>query len=120
MTQTATALYNFASSFGWDAYPEYSVSNGAALPYITYTLQEYEWDTVGTMQMRLWSKDTSYTAINQKIDLIEERLNESNGVPTPSGSLYIYKGSPWCQFQPSDEPDLKIAYLNFDVHYTTN
>lgn len=120
MTQTATALYNFASSFGWSAYPENAVPSDVSLPYITYTLQEYEWDEMGMMQMRLWSKSESYTAINQKIDLIEQSVKGGLRQATTSGSLYIYKGSPWCQFQPSDEPDLKIAYLNFDVHYTTN
>lgn len=119
MTETATALYNFASSFEWAAYPDMGVPASAELPYITYTVQNYEWDTMGMLQMRLWYKGADYQTINKKIDDIEERVENGSRIPTPSGGLVIYKGSPWCQYQPSDEVDLKIAYLNFDVHYTT-
>lgn len=120
MTQTAVALYTFASSFGWSAYPENSVPANAKLPYITYTLQEYEWDTMGMMQMRLWYKGADYATINAKVDYISSAVKNGAKIKTQSGILHIYKGSPWCQYQPSDEVDLKIAYLNFNVHYTTN
>lgn len=120
MKQTAKALYTFASSFSWSAYPEYSVPDSAVLPYITYTLQESSWDEMGMLQMRLWSGSTSYDTINSKIDEITESVTPGRYVLTDSGGLYIYKGSPWCQYQPSDEPNLKIAYLNFNVNYETN
>lgn len=119
MTETAIALYTFASGFKWAAYPESGVPASAALPYITYTLQEYDWDTMGMMQMRLWYKGADYATINAKVDDIETAVRYGTKIPTASGSLWIYKGSPWCQYQPSDEVDLKIAYLNFNVHYTT-
>ncbi|MBR4266486.1 MAG: hypothetical protein IKQ46_10580 [Bacteroidales bacterium] len=120
MTQTAIALYTFASSFTWPAYPEDSVPSSADLPYITYTLQEYDWDSMGMMQMRLWYKGADYATINAKIDDISNSVKNGYKVNTSSGAVCIYKGSPWCQYQPSDEVDLKIAYLNFNVHYTTN
>lgn len=120
MTETATALYNFASSFEWAAYPETGVPASAELPYITYTVQNYDWQTMGMLQMRLWYKGADYKTINQKIDDIEARIERGAMVLTPSGMLVIYKGLPWCQYQPSDEVDLKIAYLNFDVHYLTH
>ena len=119
MTQTAIALYNFASGFTWAAYPETGAPSSASLPYITYTLQEYDWDEEGMMQMRLWYKGADYATINAKIDEIANAVRGGKRVATESGALWIYKGSPWCQYQPSDEVDLKIAYLNFDVHYTT-
>lgn len=120
MTETAVALYNFASSFEWAAYPETGVPASAELPYITYTLQNYSWNTMGMLQMRLWYKGADYATINKKVDDIETRIETGSRVMTPSGSIVIYKGSPWCQYQPSDEVDLKIAYLNFDVHYLTH
>lgn len=119
MTETAVALYNFASSFDWTAYPETGVPASAELPYITYTVQNYSWDTMGMLQMRLWYRGADYKTINKKIDDIEARIENGSTVMTPSGSIVLYKGSPWCQYQPSDEVDLKIAYLNFDVHYLT-
>lgn len=119
MKQTATALYTFASKFKWKAYPENAVPSNAHLPYITYTLQEYEWDDMGMFQMRLWYKGTDYTSINDKIDEITQYVEHGAKINTTSGAIWIYKGSPWCQYQPSDEVNLKIAYLNFNAHYTT-
>lgn len=119
MTNTATALYQFASGFAWDAYPEMSVPENASLPYVTYTLQEYEWLEQGMLQLRLWYKGEDYVTINSKIDEIELAVRDGKTVATNRGKLVIYKGSPFCQFQPSDEVNLKIAYLNFLVHYLT-
>lgn len=119
MKQTAIALYNFASGFTWAAYPEFSVPDGALLPYITYTIQESMWDEMGMLQIRLWYKGTGYNTINSKIDEISAAVEFGKYISTDSGGLYIYKGSPWCQYQQSDEPDLKIAYLNFNVNYET-
>lgn len=120
MTQTAEALYNFASSFGWNAYPEYSVPNNAELPYITYTFHESKFTEQGMLQMRLWQISESYTEINQKVDMIEQEVRNGKKLFTESGIIYLYKGSPWCQPQPADEPNLKIAYLNFIAHYATH
>ena len=119
MKQTAIALYKFASNFGWNAYPENSVPVNAKLPYVTYTLQEYNWDDMGMLQMRLWYKGTDYVGLNNKIDEITQYVEHGAKIDTESGAVWLYKGSPWCQYQPSDEVALKIAYLNFNAHYTT-
>lgn len=120
MKQTAEALYNFASSFGWDAYPEQSVPNDAELPYITYTLREDDFRVPGLIQMRLWNVSEGYTEINSVVDKIELEVRDGKKLFTESGIIYLYKGSPWCQFQPSEEPNLKIAYLNFIAHFATH
>lgn len=120
MKQTATALYDFASSFGWDAYPERGVPNDAELPYITYTLQENDFRTPGLIQMRLWNVSEGYDEINSMVDKIEKEVQHGKNLFTESGIVYLYKGSPWCQFQPSEEPNLKIAYLNFIAHFATH
>lgn len=119
MIQTAKALYNFVSGFTWTAYPEYSVPDSAVLPYITYTIQESAWDEQGMLQMRLWYQGTGYATLNAKIDEISAVVESGKHVPTESGGLYVFKGTPWCQYQKSDETDLKIAYLNFNVNYET-
>lgn len=119
MTQTAKALYEFASMFGWNAYAEYTVPKNAKLPYITYTIQEYEWDSMGTMQLRLWDENTSYIEINKKVDEISEYLERNAEIKTDSGKLVFYKDDPFCQYQPSDEVNLKIAYMLIKVHYLT-
>lgn len=119
MTQTAIALYEFASSFGWDAYPEQNIPNNAELPYITYTLQEYDFQTPGFIQMRLWNVSDGYSEINSLIDSIEAEVRNGKSLFTDSGIIYLYKGSPWCQYQPTEEINLKIAYLNLIAHFAT-
>lgn len=119
MTNVAKALYQFASGFSWDAYPEASVPSNAELPYITYTVQDYNWAEQGMLQMRLWYNGEDYETITSKIDEIGLAVDTGKSVFIGDEKLVIYKGSPFCQFQPSDETNLKIVYLNFSVHYLT-
>lgn len=128
MTNTAKALNAFWSSFGLPAYPEDNVpecdgnGNKLAPPYITYTLVEPDWDTPTTHQARVWYRTESYATINAKIDEIAARIPAGCGVrvPTDGGFLWINRGSPWVQYQPTDDRVLKIAYINTQLNAYTD
>ena len=116
MTNTAKALYQFFSSFGLDAYVEYNVPDDATLPYITYQLIEPDWSDSGTIYARVWYRSTSYTAINAKVDQIRAAIGEGLSLPTPSGAVYLSKGSPFAQNMPMEGDDtLKVIYLNLNI-----
>ena len=120
MTNTAKALYSFFSSFGLDAYVEYSPPEDAQLPYITYQLIEPDWWDGGTFYARVWYRSTSYTAINAKVDAISAAIGEGKSIRTDDGVVYLSKGTPWVQFMPMEGDDtLKVAYLNFNIHAVT-
>lgn len=111
MLDTAAALYTFFSSFGLPAYVENTVPDDAALPYITYELREPAPGERSSLTARVWYMDTSFQAITQKVDEIKAAIGTGASLPVASGAVWIWPDDRFCQFQPPDEPKLKIAYL---------
>lgn len=116
MTETAKALNAFYSGFGIAAYPENSVPSDAELPYITYTVIEPEWRNASIHQARVWYRSESYTAINAKVDEILAAVGELVMLKTAGGYVALRPGNPKAQYQPMDEPEIKVAYLNFQIN----
>lgn len=119
MTDVATAMQNFWGGFEIPAYLENNVPDKAKQPYITYTLQQDYWMDDGMQQVRVWYLGESLAAINAKLDEIREAIGEAVSLPLPNGLIVIAPGSPFIQFQPADEINQKIAYINLDVQYLT-
>ena len=111
MLDTAAALYTFFSSFGLPAYVENTVPDNAALPYITYQLREPAPGERSSLTARVWYLDTSLKAITQKVDEIKNALRNGASLPVETGAVWLWADNNFCQFQPPDEPNLKIAYL---------
>lgn len=118
MKDVAKALYDFWSSFGLPAYPENNVPysndgvNPVDPPYITYRITRPEWRTQVSTYARVWYKDTSYKAITEKVDQIESRIGEGLMLPTESGFILLFKDLNFCQFEPTEDSRLKVAYLS--------
>lgn len=113
MTDTATTLYSFWSSFGIPAYPEYNVPDGATMPYITYEITEPEWRSQTNTYARVWYRDTSYVPIVAKLDNISDQIGEGVLLPSGEGFILLFKDSQFIQFQPYEvDSDVKIAYLS--------
>lgn len=130
MTNTAQALYRFFSGFGLSAFTEYDVpdefpdGNGVMQkvvpPYITYQLIEPDWRDAGQMYARVWYRDTSYAAINAKVDQIRAAIGEGLNLPTADGAVYLSKGTPFAQNMGMEGDDtLKVVYLNLSIQATT-
>ena len=118
MKDVAKALYDFWSSFGLPAYPENNVPysedgvNPVDPPYITYRITRPEWRTQVSTYARVWYKDTSYIAISNKVDQIESRIGEGLMLSTDSGFILLFKDLNFCQFEPTEDSRLKVAYLS--------
>lgn len=118
MRDVAKALYDFWSSFGIPAYPENNVpysKDGVTLvepPYITYRVARPEWRTQVSTYARVWYKDTSYIDISNKVDQIESRIGEGVMLPTDSGFVLLFKDLTFCQYEPTEDSRLKVAYLS--------
>lgn len=117
MTDIARALYTFWSGFEIPAYIEDAVPSSAELPYLTYTLTDSGWDQPTSHQVRVWYKGASYVDISSKVDEILAAV-KSTGVVlrTENGCVVIRPSNPLVQYQPMDESDLKVAYLNFQLN----
>ena len=118
MKDVAKALYDFWSSFGLPAYPENNVPysndgvNPVDPPYITYRITRPEWRTQVSTYARVWYKDTSYKSITEKVDQIESRIGEGVMLPTESGFILLFKDLNFCQYEPTEDSRLKVAYLS--------
>lgn len=117
MTNAAAALYSFFSGFGIPAYEENSVPKDAKLPYITYEIQEPDWSETASITASVWYRGSGYAELFSKVDEIEKKIGGGIRVPTRDGGcLYIYKGSPFSQVQPSEKDTIKVAYLQIGFH----
>ena len=115
MKEIATALCGYFNSFGIPGYVENSVPTDEELPYITYNLQQHEWNTGGTMQVRVWYSGTSFAPLFTMTDLITNDIGNGKTISAGEGFIMLNKGSPLVQLQPSDEINLKIAYINLEI-----
>lgn len=111
MKDTAVALKTFFSSFGLRAFVENNVPDNAATPYITYELREPEAGERSSLAARVWYIDTDFEAITEKVDEIKSALGCGVSIHTDTGAIWLWPDNPFCQFQPPDEPKIKIAYL---------
>lgn len=111
MKDTAGALYRFFSGFDLPAYVENNVPDSAEPPYITYQLREPEAGEQSSLTARVWYIDTGLAAITEKVDEIKAAVRYGASIPVPGGAVWLWPDTNFCQFQPPDEPKLKIAYL---------
>ena len=120
ISNIVTALYTFFSSFGLDAYPEDTVPDDAALPYITYQIAVPEWEDPTTLYARVWYRSASFAGISAKVGEIDDAIGPGAVVPFADGAIWIYKGTPFAQFMPMDgDQDLKCMYLNMSIQAIT-
>ena len=121
-------LHAFFSSFAWKAYDENSVpekiddGDGNMIPleppYITY---EVETDNIGTtvyLSASLWSRSTSWAAVEQKAKEIAEYVGYSGvTLPFDGGLLWVTQGSPFSQRLADDDDSIRRIMLNFAVEF---
>ena len=111
MKDTAVALKTFFSSFGLRAFVENNIPDNAEPPYITYELREPQAGERSSLTARVWYIDTDFEAITGKVDEIKNAVADGASLPVDGGAVWLWPDDNFCQFQPPDEPKLKIAYL---------
>lgn len=115
MMKTARALYDFFTGFGIPAYVENNVPDDALLPYITYELAEPDPMEQASFTARVWYIDESFAAIISTVDAIKHAIGNGYSIPVDGGVIWLWRDTNFCQFQPPDEPKLKIAYLSLII-----
>lgn len=118
MTNVATALYSFWSSFSISAYVEDTVPENAQMPYITYRLAQPDWDSVMSMYARVWYRSTSFTGLAAKVDQISRVLDSGYSISGDGFYMALMKDSNFCQYMPDSSGDgaIKTAYLSLIMH----
>lgn len=119
----AQGIHQFWSSFSLPAYDENTVPDNAVMPYITYSMATGSLDDLIPLAASLWYRSTSWAAITEKADEIEQAIVEMNppAIKIDGGRIYLSKGSPFSQrmSEPGDSAVRRI-YLNVNAEFLTN
>lgn len=116
----AQGLHSFWSSFGLDAYDEYSVPESAPFPYITYSVKTDELGYPVSLNASLWYRTTSWGDISRKADEIAQYIKIMPTIKLEDGRIYITKGVPFAQRM--DDPNdsmIKRMYINITAEFLT-
>ena len=114
MRATAKALKEFLSSFGLPAYTVESVPKDVTVPYLTYPLNEPEWDQKGTFYIQGWYRTTSNNALVEKADEIISAIGTGIRINTGVGYLAIYPETPLVQMLTNG--DYRSFYINLSIN----
>lgn len=115
------ALQDFFSRFT-TAYAASSVPEDAVFPYLTYELVTSDWyGGENAMVVNLWFYTESEAIPNAKAQQIADAIGPGGVMlPCQGGSIWLKRGSPWCQSLPDDTaPGIKRRYLNVTAEYIT-
>ena len=116
------ALYGCWSSFGLPAYDQYTVPDGATMPYITYEDVTDSLGNVVNMTASLWYRDPGWAAISRKAQEIADAIEAMDPITLPldTGRLYLTRGTPWAQrMNEPDDSGIRRVVLNLQAEYLT-
>lgn len=121
----ASALYNFFSSFGIEAYDETLVPTGdeaPKFPYLTYQLITDSFDNEAIIPVSLWYRsEASLLALNTKTEEISQRIGRGGVfLDCDGGKIWIKRGSPFAQTMSDPEDNtIRRKYINITAEFLT-
>lgn len=121
----ASALYNFFSSFGIEAYEETLVPTGdeaPKFPYLTYQLVTDSFDNEVIIPVSLWYRsEASLLALNSKTEEISQRIGRGGVfLDCDGGKIWIKRGSPFAQTMSDPEDNtIRRKYINITAEFLT-
>jgi hypothetical protein len=121
----ASALYNFFSSFGIEAYEETLVPTGdeaPKFPYLTYQLVTDSFDNEVLIPVSLWYRsEASLLALNSKTEEISQRIGRGGVfLDCDGGKIWIKRGSPFAQTMSDPEDNtIRRKYINITAEFLT-
>lgn len=95
---------------------------GVEMPYLTYELITGAWEEGPvSLTVNLWYYTTSEATPNAKAREISEAIGPGGvQVPCDGGTIWLTRGSPWCQSLRDDaDPLIKRRYINITANYNT-
>lgn len=120
---SAQALHQFWSGFGWKAYDENTVPSSAftpEMPRITYEVSTAEFEQPIVLSASLWDRSYSWSAISQKADAIFNYIGLGGKIiPYDNGKIWIKRGTPFSQRMADEDDAIRRIYLNIEVEYFT-
>lgn len=111
--QVMKGMNQFFNSIA-DSYVSGNVPIDAKYPYLTYSVETSSFDVEGNFTVRVWTRSESYLKMAELSSKVEEKV-EDGILPLPDGGyFYIYKGDPFIQITPDEDPLIKSALININ------
>lgn len=114
------AYFKLWNSFSIVAYDENTVPDDANFPRIDYQVITDSLDFPVFPIAKLWYRDTSWTAVDNKLKEIEDFIENMLPIELDDGYMNVCKGSPFAQRQTNeDDQTVKGYLLNLQVEFFT-
>lgn len=113
-TQLLTAYKSYFDKFV-KSFPEGFVLDDTEFPYATYSVADEENLEEGLIQVRVYTKSSSFKTLANIIDTIEKEIDENGRIILGEfGVSKLYKGSPFYQLISEEDKLIKSAYININ------
>lgn len=122
---SAQALHQFWSGFGWDAVDEQISVDPKTMEdleigdqYIAYEVAKGEFDADVALSASLYDHTTSWDAVTKKADQIYKAIGRGGTkVYADNGQLWIKRGTPFSRRADSGSADWRRIYINITVDF---
>ena len=114
MRSVAKALKQFVGGFQLPAYTIESVPEDVQVPYLTYPLNEPEWNQKTSWYIQGWYRTTSNAELSAKADEIISKIGTGIRIYTGVGIVSIYPESPLVQLM--TDGDFRSFYINLSIN----
>ena len=114
------AFYKLWSMFNIPAYDENSVPDDATFPRIDYQVMTDSIDSPVFPIAKLWYRNTSWTAVDAKLNEIASYIEEMLPISLDNGYMNVTPGTPFAQrMTAEDDPTIKGYLINLSVEFFT-
>ena len=103
------------------AYPSANVPDNALLPYLTYDAAYGSWESGPVaVTVNMWFHTSSVDIP----DAAAMELSQAIGyggvrIPCDEGCVWIKRGAPFSRTMPTEDPNLKLCYINLTMESLT-
>ena len=115
MYKVAEAMKTFFSSFGIPAYSVDTVPDDVETPYISFMLQEPEWNQKASGYAQVWYRTRSNSTAFAKADAIVKAIGLGKVIKLSGGGyLVIYPETPNMQLMV--DGDYRAVIINYSIN----
>ena len=118
---SAQALHQFWSGFGWKAYDQATVPSGdfsPEMPRITYEVAMSELGYPVSLSASLWDRSFSWVTVSEKAKAISDSLGRGGVlIPFDDGAMWIVRGSPFAQRVTDEDDAVRRIVINVNVEF---
>ena len=114
LINTNQTIYKFLEqTLGVPVWVEDSVPINAKFPYGVFTLNNEAFTMEGLLQVRIFTEERSVKPVVDLADKLSAAVGEGGALlRNGNGYIWLYKGSPFAQLEPTLEEGLKAVYIN--------